>query len=311
MINIKDIENILKKYNVGDLKKVGEIMKNDHASYGVIIFTEKRKYFLKIYRMFGKHTKSGLSLIEYLQRKKYPTNNLILSKNKRNYISYKNNKISLFGFIEEDEKLNLNINQVKEIGKYLGKLHILTKQNKLTKGRFSWNHFYGLICNHHNERKKAPKHIQEILEYIYDNIKNIKCKPNQPKAANHVEFTPEHVRFEKNKLVNIIDWDEINQDFCFYDFGTAMISCFTPKKLDYKRINVFLKAYNKERKLTDWEKYRVFEALQYGCFKFGIWNLTDPKTDKLNLNYKHPEDIERIKMLMKISKDCFQKKITV
>jgi len=264
---------------------------------------------LKLYKKFSKHTEAGLNLIQYLQARNYPTNNLILSTNKKPYIIYRGRKISLFGFIKYKKRLNLNKEQVKELGRYLGKLHALTRNRKLPKNNLGWDYFHCLICNHYRERKKALKRLQEILEYVYNNFNNVKCELNQPQAANHGEFTPEHVRFKENKLVHVIDWDIINKDFCFYDLGTAMISCFTPKKLDYKKVNAFLKAYNKERRLTRWEKEHVFEALQYGCFKFCIWTLTNPRTNRLNLNYKWPADVDRVTILMRISKEEFQQRL--
>lgn len=309
MINKKGVEEIILHYNLGSLKKLGKIFKDDHASFGRAISTNKGKYFLKDYRVFDKYTLEGLKLIQYLQRKNYPTNKLVLSKYGKPCIQYNNHNIALFGFIEEKEKLDLNDKQVKELGKYLGLLHKSTTDLKLQEGKFGWNYFNKLIKNHYLERGKAPNELQKILEYIYRNMKNVRCNPKMPLAANHVEFTPEHVRFKGNKLVHIIDWDIINRDFCYYDIGTSLTSCFTSGKIDYRKINFFLKAYNDERKLTSWEKEHIFEALQYGCFKFCIWTLTNTETDKLEIKYKFPQDVGRVKTLMKVSKEEFQRNL--
>lgn len=310
MYSEQEVEKILSNYLLGKLEDLGQILKNDHASFGQEIITSKGRYFLKSYRMFNYTTEQGLNLLEKLN-KSYPTNGLILSKDKKAFIEFNKNNISIFEFIDLKEKLTLNKEEVKELAKYLGKLHKLTLDCEYKKGRFDWNYFNKFLNSHLEQKDSSTKEIKELVEYMYENFKFTKARQMQPKAANHLEFTPEHVRLKNNVLLHVLDWDEIGLDYCFYDIGTSLISCFNKENiLDYKKVGMFLESYNNERRLTDWEKEHIFEALQYGCFKFCIWNLTDAKTNNLKSSYDWPEDIERVKYLMTINKKEFIENIT-
>ena len=303
-----DIENILKLYNLGCLKNYKQVIRYRRGLQpAYILKTSEGKFFLKQYLYFNHFRRSGLKLITFLRNKNYPCLKVFNSKRNKPYINYKGNTFAIFEFVNPRHRwCNLSEKEAYEIGKYLGKLHRIAKNFPIRKmTRENYDYFFNSLKKNYYKTKNAPKRFQKIFEYINKNFKKMRCPKNLPKSICHEEFFPPHLRFKNEKLVKVIDWDEANRNYMFYDFGVALVSAFY-NKLNFKLLAAIIKGYDAQRRLTAWEKAHIFEAVQFGTSKFSIWSLENEKIGKWHWDSNYT----RTYNLMRYSKEEFNEKLS-
>ena len=281
----KEMNEILINYDIGKFKKFGKIKKDDVVSFGQIIETTKGKFFMKIFRKFDNTIKQSIVVSENLRKKGFPTYKIYLTKSKGLYLNYKSNKIVFYEFIPNIPQSwkNLNMKEIKDFGKTLAKFHKLTKKLKIkSSDSGTYEDIKKLIHKFYSRRKKFGKSTQKILEFMEKEIKLIKCPRNEYLTGYYSEFNPGHVIFKNNKVKYVIDW-EIGRENAFFDYGGSMASCFSldGKKLSHKKLKEFVKGYDKERPLSNWERHNLINALKFGILKYGVWGFIDLKTGKM------------------------------
>ena len=307
----KDMDIILSNYNLGRLKKIGKIKKDDVVSLGQEIITTKGKYFLKVFKSFNIEEKQGFETAYKLQKNGFPTHKIFLTKNKDIFLNYKKYKIIILEFVgglDHDWKI-LSLKEIRDYARTLAKFHKITKKTKLNKGRYgSYEDISKTINKYYNKRKKYSKKFQDILSFMKKEIDSLPKPKNQYITGYYSEYNPGHVKFRNNKVVCVYDWS-IGRDEAFYDIGSSMPGCFEKGgKLSSKRINEFVKAYGKERPLTKWEKEHIFDALKFGILKHGIWGFFDLKTGTIHEHEKNfdKDDLNMVLWLMNVTKDKFK-----
>jgi len=283
-------------------------------------------------------------LINFLLKKGYPCVRVFNSKGNKPYVKYKGIEFAIFELVNPGQKFSISANEAYEMGKYLGKLHVLAKKfpirniygsyehvynlfrkkyYKKKRGKYlgkinvlakipihniygiygGYEHINNLFMINYSKKKNAPKRMQKNFEYIKNNIRNLKVPSSLPKSICHREFIPPHVMFENQKLIRVIDWDRINRDYMFYDLGITMTSAIQRGKLNFNLLARIIEGYDEERKLTAWERNHLFEAIQFGAFKFAIWALEDIDNWGWDAFNRH------VKMLMKYDKTEFSEKL--
>lgn len=320
MVNIfekGEIVEILSNYNIGKFKKFGKIKKDDVVSFGQVIKTSKGIFFMKVLRTFNDGISQSISICDTLQKKGFPTYRTYKTKSKKIYSQYKDNKIVFYEFIPnlKNKWKNLSIREIRNFGKTLAKFHKLTKSIKI-KPTAPGTHedIVAQIHRYFLKRKKFGQEIQDILSYMEREIRKIKYPKNQYLTGYYSEFNPGHVIFEKNRVRYVIDW-EIGKTNAFFDYGSSMSACFNlnGKRLSSKKLKSFIIAYDRERKLSSWEKDNLFEAFKFGVLKYGIWGFVDLKKGCIVCKEKDidKEALNRVKFLMSSNKISFNKIINI
>jgi hypothetical protein len=284
-----DLQNILSAYNLGTFISIIKTIKNDQVSLAQIINTTKGKIFLKIFREFTTANKQGLEVMHQLRQKNFPVFSVHKTKKGKLYTKYKGMPLAFFEYVkikEHMEWIPLNKSKISEYAKYLAKFHKLTKNMKLKSvdaGNFT--NIRALIKKYYKKRTMYSPRYRAVLAYLNNEIDGLKCPKKEYSTGYFSEFNPGHVIFSGNKLKWVLDW-EIGHDNAFYDFGSSMVACFSlneknfsyDKCLSYEKLKEYIKSYDKVRKLSKWEKDHIYEALKFGCFKYGIWEFADIET---------------------------------
>lgn len=309
MLTEAEVLEILELYELGKFKDITKVYKDDTVSYGIRVKTNTHDLFIKEFYNFSAKKENSLKLIKYLRDQGLPVVKLFLSSDKENFINFNGKKIAVFEFLDAEEKSNLNSREVFELAKHLAKLHSLKLPPSIVLGKNNYPISYAkkTITNHYNSMEKAPEHFKKVITYVYDYFNSLNLPATEPITINHLEFTPEHTRFKNDKLIAIMDWDEANLDYNFYDIGNAILSCFDETSFDFDKLRAFIEGYQSIKEFTLWQKNHIFELVHFGAAINCIWNLTNMKTGELSLENKWPEDMRRIEILMKIEKSQFFK----
>ena len=307
----EDLKKILLKYIIGKLVNYRIIKRRlDTLNPSLVIKTSKGKYFIKVYikefERFRYHILKGLELLSYLQKKRYPCVRVISSNVNKPYIKYKNLTIAVFEFMNFGEKNITTKKEAYEIGKYLGRLHVLAKDFPLNKVGQGYDSFRKGLDSGFYLTKNAPEKYKKVLNYMKDVISDLKIPRNQPKSVCHVEFTSQHVRFKNQKLVSVIDCDEVSRDSMLYDLGTTAVSVFDKDKINFGFLAEIIRGYDKDRRLTVWEKNHLYEAVSFGIFKFVIWGLDEEEIRKSGWD---KIGLQSVRKLMEMGKDGFDREL--
>ena len=307
-----DISGVLGEYDLGELKKLGRIMKDDSVSFGRIIQTSKKKFFLKAFRKFNLSTKQGLNVASKLYGRGYPTYKIYKTKKGRTYTKYRGVYFSLIEYLPIKKIVswkNLDKEMVKEFSKNLALFHKYSSQINLKKTRTgSFEEIKNLIIKSYILRSRYDKNIQKAIIFMKENIDKLKCRNGERKDAYFSEFNPGHVLFKNKKVWKVIDW-EIGYDYRYYDISSSLIACFNQKnnKIDLDKIKEFISSYDKLQKLSKWEKQHFYEAILFGVFKYGVWGLINIKSGYFAKDSKDIDkgDVSRINEMMKLDKNKF------
>ena len=283
MLTKTDLASILSAYDLGTFISLGNIVKNDQVSLAQIIQTTKGKIFMKVLREFTTANKQGLEVMHQLRQKNFPVFSVHKTKKGKLYTKYKGMPIAFFEYVKIKENMEwipLNKSKITEYAKYLAKFHRLTKNMKLKSvdaGNFK--SIRALIKKYYKKRRMYSPRYQAVLAYLNNEIDGLKCPKKEYSTGYFSEFNPGHVIFSGNKLKWVLDW-EIGHDNAFYDFASSMVACFSLNKpdLSYEKLKEYIKSYDKVRKLSKWEKDHIYEALKFGCFKYGVWEFADIET---------------------------------
>lgn len=278
----KDIKRILKNYRFGDLISLRKIERRlETLQPSFVLKTTEGKFFLKQYREFDSSKKKGLEFNLLLQRNGYPCNKVLVNTKGKPFSKYEGTTISIFEYLPYKSKTNLNNKECFKYGKWLAKLHFLSKKfENSIKEKYTPNYFYNNFRKQYKLTEKAPKRIRSDLKRIKEEYqKAVKALKGLPKGICHTEYTPEHIRFHNNELVAVIDWDLVTRSYYLYDVGTALSVFVNENQVDFEKIKTFLKGYESIRKLKKEERGSLYEAIELGIFKFITWGLDEDEIE--------------------------------
>lgn len=302
----EDIIKILNNYSLGKFISFEIFERHSYLQPAYILQTEYGKYFLKHYKKFNENIEKGLNLIQLLQHNNFPVINVITTTSDKTYLKYQDQYLAVFEFLNIDEDKAITPPFAYQIGKVEADLHNLAKDFYIEGNNLEYisvAYLKELIDTH----KSLIQKDLEVLEFIITSVTNLNPPSNQPIGVCHKELVLEHVRFENDKLVKVIDWDLVGIDYFIFDLGTTITESFRDGEFNNEICKSIIKGYESSRKLTEWESEHIFEALIYGCFKFLIWEWS-PNFVKEHGLLK--TNINRVKFLMRIGKKDFQNLIT-
>ncbi|MFH1771015.1 MAG: homoserine kinase [archaeon] len=262
----KELDNISKTYLLGSLKK-HVFFKQGNINSNYYMETSKGKYVLRIYNFKTKKEIQGeLDLLLYLRKKKFPSPRPV-----GNITTFKNKFVMVFEYIEGTNTVNVNVNLIGKLGALTGKLHKLTTNYEFINKREG----EGLkVIKKYLKREKSIilkskfKDSKTFLEFVDKELNKIKLDNKLPKGLAHADIKDENLLLKNKKITGLIDFDNSYIDTFVVDIGSCLMWwCIDNNKLNEKKAKVFLKEYNKVRKLSSAEKNQMIEALKFNLLK--------------------------------------------
>eukprot|EP01116_Phalansterium_solitarium_P005065 TRINITY_DN1635_c1_g1_i6.p1 TRINITY_DN1635_c1_g1~~TRINITY_DN1635_c1_g1_i6.p1 ORF type:complete len:333 (+),score=62.53 TRINITY_DN1635_c1_g1_i6:2048-3046(+) len=129
-------------------------------------------------------------------------------------------------------------------------------------------------------------------------LETIVSDPSLPQGMMHGDLFPDNALFDGDRLLSIIDWEEVSLGPHVLDVAMAICGCCYPTndQLDAGLVTAFLDTYSSVRPLLSKELLLLPEFLDYAVFATALWrfrqfNVRNP--DEVMKN-KHEEIIERL-----------------
>lgn len=275
MMELNGMKRVLSRYDIGEPidcscieREIPQCQKCFH------LITDKGDFFIKRYESINRSKRASFDVISHLLEHDYPTVRYLPTKSGQPFVRLIRGSWAVFEYIHQAEKDNPTQQEANEVGKWLAKLHMLTADFPLhSSGEIQW--LRTSFAKHKEKAFQAPKEMKPYFDYIESNINNLDPPSSSLQPVCHGEFILQHIRFDKGRVFKVIDWDNVGRDHALLDIGTTMSDALVTGRIDFTMIRNILEGYEEVRRLDDWEREHLFEALQFGAFKFAIWALED------------------------------------
>tara|TARA_B100000427_G_scaffold85582_1_gene70163 strand:+ start:19072 stop:20052 length:981 start_codon:yes stop_codon:yes gene_type:complete len=278
LTNLKqnNIDKIILNYNILNFIDFIPIYDGIQNS-NYIINTKNKKFILTIFE--DKYVVSNINyfikLLLFCRKYDFNCPYPIIDKNKK-YINFINSKpICLFSFIEGQSLNYITQQNIKNVGKNLAKLHLITNNyTHRLKTRFDFKFFDSVI------KKYKPfflKHDISLIDIFKNTLNDYKKLNNKgiPKGTIHGDLFPDNVLFnKKNQITGFLDFYFSDYNYLISDIAIVIISwCFYLDNnnnhiLDFDKINILLKNYSKIRKIHSNEIDSLKIICKIYCMRF-------------------------------------------
>ncbi len=265
----EDFENVLENYNIGKYKSSKHIFTGTNTIYS--LRTTKGKFLLKIYENASlKFVKDQVLLMEFLKKTKVSTPKIIDTKNKKGLIIYNKERISIQEFSKGAIPKRFNKKLILDIGKKFGYLDkILLKYHKKLNDDWEKDH----------EFKRLNLEIQSLLGPDFKreskNLSNEMKKINKKylrKSIIHGDLNASNILVKNNKVISIIDWDDVHEDYLVYEVCVLIAHNLITKKSIRKALIInFLKGYEKYIRLNEEEKKALYYFIKCRFLAIACW----------------------------------------
>ncbi|MFT4261594.1 MAG: phosphotransferase [Candidatus Woesearchaeota archaeon] len=144
------------------------------------------------------------------------------------------------------------------------------------------------VKHHLNKIKNLPKTKKE---YVLNVLSDIKYPKNLSKRIVHADMHLGNMVFDEKQVTGLFDFDD-----CFYGPKLMDIAsiiryvCFYDKKLDKKRVNIFLEEYQKYAALSKTEKANLWQITRLFNIIHYVYNLYDENNWKIKKNHEYFEE---------------------
>jgi len=307
----KEANKISKIYNLGKLKSHKKIPTGfiNHSFY---LITNKGSYIVQIlgvdYTSWKeKKIKLEFDILDYLKKKKFPYKipEPIVSDDGEKLRRFGNKRFWVYRKIKGKINQKINLIQFKKVAKALAIFH------KLTEGfRYQGDDFdnYKWLFGEYKKMRRGVKPKNRTDRLMLDHfdwyikiLKRVRKVDFGRGIMVHDDFNNSNMIFSGNKLIGIIDFDNIGKAPKVNDVVNAIDRNHLTKKKDSKiKEDVFLKEYRKISSFTRKEENLMnLMRIKRGCLLFW-WTYSRLKKN-LSKRYMMLKDwnIEDMKKLLK------------
>jgi len=278
--NKKEAEIVCKEYDLGKFKKL-KLFDIGVVNYNYSIKTNKGNFVVRVLTRKPKIVE--MNVLEHLGKKNLPYKIPIPIKNRKGKYFFEinsNNNLWVYRFIEgkKPSKNFLRKNfykfakilalyhkaisdfRVKEKGESLFDKKLVESYKKLSR-KFSKNRY--------------DKLFKENVNFFITEMNNLKgYKIKYRTLMNHNDLHPENVLIKNNKIVGIIDFDNLTPAPRVFDVSRTMTEFCLKENwngVNEKKAKKFIKEYEKINKLTKEEKELLILiriSYQPGLFRY-------------------------------------------
>ena len=290
------IKNILKNYSFKKVDRIEEISEGI-LNTNYFIEGDKGKFIFRILEGERDYTEEvkELEFLEYLNLNGFPCPTAIKNDSGDNYTFIDGKMTSVFTFIEGEKVKSINENNMKEIGQKLGKMHTLLKDRDIKRNRkIDMQYFYDIISK--ADLREILKDDYDFIMKYYERASKIDYS-NLPFGIIHNDIFPDNVFMQNGEISGIIDFNDCLRGPLILDLAIVISFWIRNRgfseEVENQLTEVFLNAYETERKITEEEKKLMDEALIRIALTFIF----------LRVNKFHVEDNSSVNMEFKNYKD--------
>jgi homoserine kinase type II len=271
-----------------------------YANNNFVAETAKGRYFIKfVLEHSVDELKTEASFLETISKAGIPIPGLVRNREGQQVFQHDGIIAVVTPFLDGKSSGSVSQVQIASIGDILARLH--TIDPGLLQPRITWWHPAYL----QNGLQRARKHFsRRLLRELENTILSLDTVDpvELPLSIVHGDLWPENVLFDGDRLVAIVDWEEVTIGFSIMDLAyTALQSCFPGGQFDSGLFETLVQTYEKTRKLTCDER-------QY--FNLAVHRIVCTNTLWLLLRHEHdcvePEKLETFEWFLSLDLEALK-----
>ena len=253
----EDFKKILENFNIGKFKSYKHI----YWALGNTVYflnTSKGKYVLKVFeRENPTLVEFQVKVMDYVEKHHVPSPKIMKTKKGKLLHDYKKKKLMIQSFVDGKPLKRLNEKVIKDIAKkhaHLNKSLLKLKPKRIPKRRMDRQFKKRNLI----QKKYLGFDIQKNADQLYKDVKQIK-RSKLRQCIIHSDFHSLNLLIKKNKLVGIIDWDDVRGDYLATEVAVFIGHTFITKggvRRNY--LKLYLKEFQKHLKLNNEEKKAIY-----------------------------------------------------
>lgn len=311
----KDAKHISQLYNLGKLISF-KLNPGGAVNYNFDFETSNGKYMVKI--LSAKMTKIQrekinfeISFLEFLQKNNFPYDFPIPIKNKRERALFrlKNNYLWIYKKIPGE--VIYDFSNIKEVAKALSVFHKFSikfpvqsslRYTYIDDFLLKYSKMKSNLSKIKNPNKTDKMAILNFKLFESALIKNKKMNYDKNLIITHSDFANHNLLFSDNKVKAIIDFETLGLNPRIKEVAyTIKRLCFSRGKIDNKKMNIFLKEYEKTISLSKKEKEMIVPMMILDNCKVFWWVYTQMKKNVSKKSFFLNKSIKKMEYLVKES----------
>jgi len=283
-ISPRQVEEFLSHYSLGTLIHYTGIQAGiENTNYAIT--TTQGEFILTLYESFTAiEISCFLLLLNHLCQNNFPTPQPQIAKAGQTLSSLNSKPVALFNRLPGHSIVTPSILQCAEIGEYLAKLHLCSKQfNFAIQNPKNLAVCQSVYCN-----IKSQLAINDIALLDSElNFQTTYFAPELPRGIIHADLFKDNVLFEQGGISGTVDFYNACTDYFIFDIAvTCNDWCEQNDSINQQKLNAFLSGYHKIRPLLDEEIIHLPEFLRLAALRFWLSRLQHqlkPKAGELIL----------------------------
>ncbi len=278
----EELADIVSQYSIGIPLKTEDIP-GGYGNSNFKLTTSDGVYLLKICDEKDIiELQLQVSILEHLKQHEYPTVYPIPQKCGNILHTTQNYSVMIFPYIKGDTP-NPSRKVLTQIGEALAQLHCIFSLDNLPKfpmGLAQITPYLDEVKETHFGTHPFHTWLKSELEWIGPELD----RP-LPTGLLHGDLFLDNTLFKGEKMLAILDFEEVCYDTFLIDVGMTIIGCcYTAQhQLDMDSVVGFLDAYNSIRSLTDEEWSSLDTFVHYAALSIAFWRFRQ-------FNIRHPND---------------------
>lgn len=304
----EDFVLILRKYKIGRYKK------HEHAWWALgntvyFLTTTKGKYVLKIFEREKDNLSKFnfmISVIDYLNKKQIPVPGVIRTKQSKLISSIKGKLFFVQNFVDGEPIKKFSNELIVEIARKIGSMNKCLLKRKFVGGS-DWGEFLFEKINY-GSKNIGNFDFLEFERSLIDKMAKID-RDKLRKGIVHSDLHVSHFLVKNDRLVAIIDWDDVHRDYLGYEIAVFIAHAFVSKDfIDKEKIKLFLKEYQQVFPINEEEKKAIYYFMKKRLLGGIAWVAGQKKKHSDNsskIDGWIEDSVGRYKQILKISFEDF------
>ncbi|MFA5303239.1 MAG: phosphotransferase [Candidatus Nanoarchaeia archaeon] len=305
-----ELKKIAECYNLGRIRSFKAI-KQGLVNYNFSVKTDKGDYIIRgLGKKWDDYREKKLEfqfkVIKYLKLKKFPYQlpYPILNNEKKEVLRINKKNLWVYEKIKGTCSRRINNEILKELGKAIAIYHKYIKGFKIKKGKkifdTDWVRYEYAKFKNIKPKNEIDRLVHEnvsIFEKAIDSFSKKKIKKNL--LITHSDFNLGNLVFDKNKIVGIIDFENLQVAPRIYDLSQAIKFSCVSTKINKKCSEIIIREYEKFNHLEKDEKSSIIDLIIFGsCCEFAwFYSYFKKSADKKRLLIS--SEVKLIKKLLK------------
>ncbi len=326
LVTKEKLHEILKNYYSGDFQFNFTPVEQGYENINIIVKISKKKYVVRIYndKQYGrvfrdkKHLLYELNFLNFLSEHKILVAHINKTTNGKLFTKIRLGQydlfVVLFDYIYGDKIKKFNKEKIKDLAKWMAKIHKLTlnyKPKYIREKDGALNYYNWWVDAARKKQEVKDEDISHsylpIINY-YQKFINPKVIKKLPTLQIHSDMHEGNLRFLHNKLSGIFDFDDTRHSVVSEDIGMFFHVLLKRgnKKSCKRKIEIFFDGYESIKKLNKEEKimsfYYALEKRYQGRYFEAYHDEKDGKLTK-ELKQYYLDYTKRFKIIKSLIKD--------